>query len=188
MESSERGCVVLGEDGEFYELKMGNDVPAFDIEFNDPVAMRSEELKPIEMHPQEYIVYAYNAIAKVAEILLERGGGVAMTSVILREVHIGAERESQRRIWSGASSIEQPTVRNEAAAAFRIASAPPQIPSRSCFPSPSSQEKVAAQNAKTGASIEAPVSTLAVLYQDERRPPPPPPPPVAGRLLKQSLQ
>ena len=72
VESSERGCVVLGEDGEFYELKMGNDVPAFDIEFNDPVAMRSEELKPIEMHPQEYIIYAYNAIAKVAEILLER--------------------------------------------------------------------------------------------------------------------
>ena len=24
------------------------------------------------MHPQEYIVYAYNAIARVAEILLER--------------------------------------------------------------------------------------------------------------------
>lgn len=71
-ESPERGCVVLGEDGEFYELKMGNELPAFDIEVNDPVAMRSEELKPLELHPLEYIVYAYTAITKVAEILLER--------------------------------------------------------------------------------------------------------------------
>lgn len=75
MESLDRGCVVLGEDGEFYELKMGTELPAFDIEFNDPVAMRKEELKPLEMHPQEYLVYAYNAIAKVAEILLERAAG-----------------------------------------------------------------------------------------------------------------
>jgi hypothetical protein len=72
MESPDRGCVVLGEDGEFYEFKMGNDIPAFDLEFNDPVQLRNEELKPLEMHPLEYLVYANNAIAKVAEILLER--------------------------------------------------------------------------------------------------------------------
>ena len=72
MESPDRGCVVLGEDGEFHELKMGNEVPAYDTEFTDPVAMRSEQLKPLELHPMEYIVYAYNAIAKVTEILLER--------------------------------------------------------------------------------------------------------------------
>lgn len=71
-EGPHRGCVVLGESGEFYELKMGTDLPAFDIEFNDPVQLRNEELKPLEMHPQEYLVYAYNAIVKVAEILLER--------------------------------------------------------------------------------------------------------------------
>lgn len=75
MESPDRGCVVLGEDGEFYEFKMGNDIPAFDLEFNDPVQLRNEELKPLEMHPLEYIVYANNAIAKVAEILLERAEG-----------------------------------------------------------------------------------------------------------------
>lgn len=74
MESPDRGCVVLGEDGEFYEFKMGNDIPAFDLEFNDPVQLRNEELKPLEMHPLEYIVYANNAIAKVVEILLERAG------------------------------------------------------------------------------------------------------------------
>ena len=68
---------MLGEDGEFYELKMGTELPAFDMEITDPVAMRKEELKPLELHPQEYIVYAYNAIAKVAEMLMERGEGEA---------------------------------------------------------------------------------------------------------------
>jgi hypothetical protein len=71
-ESPDRGCVVLGENGEFFEFKMGTELPVYEMEITDPVAMRSEELKPIEMHPREYIVYAYNAIAKVAEILLER--------------------------------------------------------------------------------------------------------------------
>ncbi len=74
MESPDRGCVVLGEDAQFYELKMGTDIPAFDLELNDPVQLRTEELKPLEMHPQEYLIYAYNAIAKVTEILLERAG------------------------------------------------------------------------------------------------------------------
>jgi len=72
MESPDRGCVVLGEDGEFYELKMGEEMPTFEMDITDPVAMRKEELKPLEMHPQEYAVYAYNAIAAVTEILLER--------------------------------------------------------------------------------------------------------------------
>jgi hypothetical protein len=71
-EGPERGCVVLGEDGAFHEFKMGNDIPAFDLEFNDPVQLRSEELKPLEMHPLEYIVYAHNAITRVTEILLAR--------------------------------------------------------------------------------------------------------------------
>jgi hypothetical protein len=71
-ESPGRGCVVLGEDGEFYELEMGNELPAFEFEAADPVAMRKEELKPLELHPREYMVYAYNAITAVAEILLER--------------------------------------------------------------------------------------------------------------------
>jgi hypothetical protein len=72
LESPGRGCVVLGEDGEFHELKMGADVPAFDMDIADPVALREEKLEPLELHPQEYLVYAYNAIAKVVEILLER--------------------------------------------------------------------------------------------------------------------
>ena len=72
VESADRGCVVLGENGEFYELKMGTELPVFEMEITDPVAMRKEELKPLEMHPLEYVVYAHAAVARVAEILLER--------------------------------------------------------------------------------------------------------------------
>ena len=72
VESTDRGCVVLGEDGEFYELKMGTELPVFEMEITDPVAMRKEELKPLEMHPLEYVVYAHAAVARVAELLLER--------------------------------------------------------------------------------------------------------------------
>jgi hypothetical protein len=77
LESPDRGCVVLGEDGEFHELKMGNDLPAFDLEITDPVALREEKLEPLELHPQEYVVYACNAIGKVVEILIERAEGEA---------------------------------------------------------------------------------------------------------------
>ena len=70
-ESAERGCVVLGEDGEFYELKMGTELPSFEMDISDPVAMRSEERKPLEMHPLEYVVYATHAITRVTELLME---------------------------------------------------------------------------------------------------------------------
>ena len=72
MESADRGCVVLGEDGEFHEMQMGTELPGFEMDVTDPVAMRTEELKPLELHPQEYIVYAYNAISQVVEILMQR--------------------------------------------------------------------------------------------------------------------
>ncbi len=71
-ESPERGCVVLAPDGELYEMRMGNDVPQFDFEMADPVALRSEELKPLDLHPRDYLIYAHTALAKVVELLLER--------------------------------------------------------------------------------------------------------------------
>ncbi len=74
LESPERGCVVLGEDGEFHELKMGADIPAFDLEIADPVALREEKLEPLHLHPRDYIIYASNAIAKVVELLMEQEG------------------------------------------------------------------------------------------------------------------
>ncbi len=66
------GCVVLGQDGELYELKMGQDVPAMEMEITDPVALRQEELKPLDLHPRDYLVFGYNALVMVVELLLER--------------------------------------------------------------------------------------------------------------------
>ena len=73
VESSERGCVVLAPDGELYELEMKQQVPDSAFEMADPVAMRDEELKPLDLHPRDYVIYAYNALAKVTELLLDRG-------------------------------------------------------------------------------------------------------------------
>ncbi len=72
IESPERGCVVLAPDGELYELTMGQEVPAIELEMADPVALRQEELKPLDLHPRDYVVYAYNALVKVVELLLEQ--------------------------------------------------------------------------------------------------------------------
>jgi hypothetical protein len=73
VESQERGCVVLAPDGELYELRMGQDVPDMEMEITDPVALRQEELKPLDLHPREYVIYAYTALTRVVELLLERG-------------------------------------------------------------------------------------------------------------------
>ena len=74
VESRDLGCVVLAPDGELYELRMGQDVPALELEMADPVALRQEELKPLDLHPRDYVIYAYNALTKVVELLLEREG------------------------------------------------------------------------------------------------------------------
>ena len=70
-ESPERGCVVLGPDGELYELEMRQDMTALALDEGDPVALRDERLQPLELHPRDYIVYAYAALTKVVELLLE---------------------------------------------------------------------------------------------------------------------
>ena len=72
-ESPQQGCIVLAPDGELYELVMGQEVPVLGEEIADPVAMRSEELKKLgDLHPRDYILYAYNALVKVIELLLEQ--------------------------------------------------------------------------------------------------------------------
>src|SRR5262245_31425820 len=69
----DRGCVVLAPDGEFYELEIGVDMEGLDPSGAvDPVAMRSENLKKITLHPRDYIVYAHNAINALVELLIER--------------------------------------------------------------------------------------------------------------------
>jgi hypothetical protein len=69
----DRGCVVLGPDGEFYELEIGVDPEGLDPSgYADPVALRKEEMKKLTLHPRDYVVYAHNAITKVTELLLEK--------------------------------------------------------------------------------------------------------------------
>lgn len=73
VDSPERGCVVLAPDGELYELEMSQDVTALALDQTDPVALRDERLKPLtDLHPRDYAIYAYNALSKVVEMLMER--------------------------------------------------------------------------------------------------------------------
>lgn len=69
----DRGCVVVGEDGELYELQIGIDHDAIELTGSwDPVTARAETKKRLDLHPLEYIVYAYNGLVAVTEHLLER--------------------------------------------------------------------------------------------------------------------
>jgi hypothetical protein len=69
----DRGCVVVAEDGELYELEMGIDHDAIELTGSwDPVTARKETKKKLDLHPRDYIVYAYNGLVAVTEHLLER--------------------------------------------------------------------------------------------------------------------
>ena len=69
----DRGCVVVGEDGELYELEFGVDHEAGELTGSwDPVTARKEEKRPLSLHPREYVVYAYSGLMAVTEALLER--------------------------------------------------------------------------------------------------------------------
>ncbi len=65
----DRGCIVVGKDGELYELIMRMDFSGDD---SDPVGMRDEEMKKLELLPVEYIVLAHSAIKAVVEYALEQ--------------------------------------------------------------------------------------------------------------------
>ena len=70
VETSERGCVVVCQDGELYELKMSIN---FSEDLADPVSARDETLKKLEdLHPREYVVLAYEALSRLTERLMER--------------------------------------------------------------------------------------------------------------------
>ncbi len=69
----DRGCIVVAQDGELYELEVGVDHDAIEATGSwDPVTARKEELKKVNLHPRDYIVYAYNGLMAVTELLLER--------------------------------------------------------------------------------------------------------------------
>jgi hypothetical protein len=66
---SDRGCIVVGKDGELYELIMRMD---FSGDETDPVGMRDEEMRKLDLLPVEYIVLAHGAITAVVEYALEQ--------------------------------------------------------------------------------------------------------------------
>ncbi len=69
----DRGCIVVGEDGELYELEMGIDHESVELTGSwDPVTARKETLKKIDLHPRDYLIYAYAGLVAVTEELLER--------------------------------------------------------------------------------------------------------------------
>jgi hypothetical protein len=68
-ESPERGCVVLGADGDLYELEISIDSSR---QMLDPIGGRDEKLAKLDLHPRDYILYAYDALTKVTELLLEQ--------------------------------------------------------------------------------------------------------------------
>ncbi len=71
-ESPDRGCIVVCGDGELYELQMKID---FSQGAADPVSARDEDLVKVEdLHPRDYIVLAYEALARITEHLMERSG------------------------------------------------------------------------------------------------------------------
>jgi hypothetical protein len=68
---SEEGCIVLGEDGELYELQIGLDVTQ--VASGDPAAMRSEERILLEdLPPATYVAYAHRAVTAAVEYLLKQ--------------------------------------------------------------------------------------------------------------------
>jgi len=71
----ERGCIVVAPDGDLHELEVSVSFSPGDF---DPVAARNETLKPLDLHPRDYVVYAYNALTRVTELLMEQqpGGSV----------------------------------------------------------------------------------------------------------------
>jgi hypothetical protein len=69
-----RGCVVVGPDGDLYEFIMGVDFETPES-LSDPVAARKEELRKLDLHPRDYIVYAYNAVTAMVEELMQRQEG-----------------------------------------------------------------------------------------------------------------
>jgi hypothetical protein len=69
----DRGCVVVCEDGELYELEFGIDHDSIELTGSwDPVTARKETKTRLELHPRDYVVYAYNGLVAVTEHLLEK--------------------------------------------------------------------------------------------------------------------
>lgn len=63
------GCVVVCPDGELYELTM-----AVDFSTETGTVDKREDLRELNLKPQDYIAYAYNALVAIARTLADRAG------------------------------------------------------------------------------------------------------------------
>ncbi|MBI2888214.1 MAG: hypothetical protein HYY02_13550 [Chloroflexi bacterium] len=63
------GCVVVCPDGELYELTM-----AVDFSTETGTVDKREDLRELNLKPQDYIAYAYNALVAITRTLAERAG------------------------------------------------------------------------------------------------------------------
>lgn len=68
-----RGCVILGEDGELYELQLGLDVNALAAGAHEPALSREEVRVPLDdLSPGEYLAYAQRALEAALAALEQR--------------------------------------------------------------------------------------------------------------------
>ena len=66
---ADRGCIVVCADGDMYEFAMKMQAPDATGDFG---LDREDSVKPIELPPEEYIIYAYNGVKEIAGILEEQ--------------------------------------------------------------------------------------------------------------------
>lgn len=65
------GCVILAEDGELYELRVGMDVEQ--VASGSALAVRSEDRISLDgLSPADYVGYAHRAVAAAVEYLLSQ--------------------------------------------------------------------------------------------------------------------
>ncbi len=68
-ERADRGCIVVCEDGELYEFTIKMQSPG---EGMDMSMSRDDSVKRIELAPQDYLSYAYNAIKEIGGLIEEQ--------------------------------------------------------------------------------------------------------------------
>jgi hypothetical protein len=66
---ADRGCVVVCDDGELYEFTMNLNLPGLGPELG---LDRDDTVKRIDLPPEDYIPYAYNAIKELSALLAEQ--------------------------------------------------------------------------------------------------------------------
>lgn len=65
------GCVVVTPEGDLKELVMGMDIEALaPAGFADPLALREELFEDLELPPRDRLIYAYNGLKVITQLLL----------------------------------------------------------------------------------------------------------------------